>query len=81
MLKRVVVTAPRAFSTSVRPAINSQARIAAPVPASASRTSKRCYHEKDKLQVLIYIQPLYTARLPYKLTTTRIPRLYLPTLS
>ena len=55
MFKRVVPAAPRtirAFSTSVRPAINSQARIATPAPAPASRVTKRCYHEKDKLQFL-----------------------------
>ena len=50
MLKRVIATAPRAsraLSTSVRPALNSQARIA----ASPSIRAKRCYHEKDKLSL------------------------------
>ncbi|KAL9073849.1 MAG: hypothetical protein Q9161_002681 [Pseudevernia consocians] len=50
MLKRVIATAPRvsrALSTSVRPALNSQARIAVPPSVRA----KRCYHEKDKLSL------------------------------
>lgn len=50
MLRRVITTAPRAsraLSTSIRPAITSQARIAAP----ASQISRRCYHEKDKFPI------------------------------
>ena len=53
MLKRLVVTAPRAtraLSTSVRPALTSPTRIA---PA-ASRISRRCYHEKDMLPCSTY---------------------------
>ena len=56
MLKRVVATAPRAgraISTSVRPTINSQVRVAAPATLPASRTPKRCYHEKDKPRFLL----------------------------
>lgn len=48
MLRRVITAAPRAsraLSTTVRPAITSQSRVA----ANASRTERRCYHEKDKL--------------------------------
>ena len=51
MFRRIITTAPRAskaLSTSVRPAITSQARIA----ASASQISRRCYHEKDMYSVL-----------------------------
>ena len=47
MLRRVVASAPRAsraLSTTIRPAITSQSR----VTATASRTERRCYHEKDK---------------------------------
>ncbi|CAF9925880.1 MAG: iron-binding protein [Alectoria fallacina] len=58
MLKRVIATAPRAsraLSTSVRPGISSQARIAAP----ASITAKRCYHEKDELALSHLFFSLY----------------------
>ena len=47
MLRRVITAGPRAsraLSTTVRPAITSQSRVA----ATASRTERRCYHEKDK---------------------------------
>ena len=53
MIRRVIATAPqasRALSASVRPAINSHARIAAPAPISA----RRCYHEKDKLHPFVF---------------------------
>ena len=52
MIRRVIATAPQAsrvISASVRPAITSQARIAAP----ASINARRCYHEKDKLHLYI----------------------------
>ena len=57
MLRRVITTAPRAsraLLTSIRPAITSQAK----TTATASRTERRGYHEKDKSSILIIIDVL-----------------------
>ncbi|CAD6583822.1 MAG: iron-binding protein [Alectoria sarmentosa] len=72
MLKRVIAAAPRAsraLSTSVRPAISSQARIVAP----ASTTAKRCYHEKDKLPLSHRFFSLYATCSPEKPATILPP--------
>ena len=72
MLKRVIAAAPRAsraLSTSVRPAISSNARIAAP----ASITAKRCYHEKDKLPLSHRFFSFYTTCSPEKPATILPP--------
>lgn len=77
MLRRVIANAPRAsraLSTSVRPAVNSQARIAAP----ASITAKRSYHEKDKLSLPRCLWLFHTSNRPHKQkpTTILLPRLH-----